>query len=257
MTIETFLQRVDLFVLVFTRMIGLFVTSPIWSNPYVPVQLRVALALVLGLLVLPLVGTPELPSRIIELAPLVVKELLVGLIIGFIATVIFAAIHLAGELLDIDMGLSLMNVLDPLTGAQVPLVGNFKYLLALLVFLAIGGHHTLLIGVVQSYLVIPVGGVTVGPAVTEAMMDIASGVFLAALRIAAPVMGALLLTTVALGVVNRAVPQMNVFIVGLPVKLGVGVFMLAVGIPLYVGFLEVLFDSLGGELSRVLLLLRG
>lgn len=257
MTTELFLQRLDLFVLVFARMLGLFTSSPIWSNPFIPVQLRIALAMGLALLVMPLVLGSSLPSNLIELTPLVVKEVLVGIMIGFIATLIFAAIHLAGELLDIDMGLSMMNVLDPMSGTQVPLVGNFKYLLALLVFLAINGHHTLIIGIVRSYEVVPLGGMVLGPEVSEAIMDIMSGVFASALKIAMPVLGALFLTTVALGVINRAMPQMNVFVIGMPAKLGIGVLMLAAGLPMYVGFLEVLFDSLSGELSRVLFLLGG
>lgn len=257
MTIDLLLSRADQFVLVFARMVGLFVSAPTWSNPFVPMQLRMALALGLTLLVLPVVSFGELPASLLALSPLVVQELLVGIIVGFIATVIFAAIHLAGELLDIEMGLSMLNVLDPMSGTQVPLVGNFKYMLALLIFLAVDGHHLLLVGIVQSYGVVPVGGLSVGPEATGAIMDIAAGIFASGLKIAAPVVGSLFLTSVALGVVNRAVPQMNVFVVGMPVKLGVGVVMLAVGLPLYVSFLEVLFDSIGGELSRVLLLLRG
>lgn len=257
MTLDLLLQRADQFVLVFARMVGLFVAAPTWSNPFVPMQLRMALALGLALLVMPVVAFGELPATLLQLTPVLVRELLVGVIVGFVATVIFAAIHLAGELLDIEMGLSMLNVLDPMSGTQVPLVGNLKYMLALLIFLVVDGHHMLLVGIVQSYGVVPVGGLVVGPEATQAIMDIAAGVFASALKIAAPVMGSLFLTSVTLGVVNRAVPQMNVFVVGMPVKLGMGVLMLAVGLPLYVSFLDVLFDSISGEVSRVLLLLRG
>lgn len=257
MTLESALGQLDLLLLLFVRMNGLFITAPVWSNRLVPVQLRVALSFVMALLVLPLLPATHLPTNILELAPLIVKELLIGAIIGFTATLIFSAVHLAGELLDIDMGLSIMNVIDPFSGTQMPLIGNFKYLLALLVYLAVGGHHALIVAAVRSYQVVPLGGLSIGPQVFEAMMALASGVFAMALRIALPVLGALFLTTVALGVVNRAVPQMNVFVVGLPVKLAAGVLMLAAGLPFYVSFLEFLFDQVSAEASRMLVLLKG
>lgn len=251
------LGRVDLFLLLFLRVLGLFLTAPVWSSRAVPVQLRVGVALVTALVVLPLFASPRLPESLPALVPLALQEMLVGMLIGFIAALAMSAFQFAGQLLDVNMGLSMVNVLDPLSNTQVPILGNFLHLLAMLIFLAINGHHMLLGALMDSYALVPIGGAQLSQPLSQALVGIAANLFMIGLKVAAPVLAALFLTTVALGVLNRAVPQLNVFVVGLPVQLAVGVFMLMVVLPLYVTFLNAVFRGLTADLTNVLRLIGG
>lgn len=255
--LEAVLQRIDLLLLIFVRMMGLFATAPIWSNRTVPAQLRVALAFGTAIVVLPLFEYPEMPVSLIGLIPMAVKELLVGMIIGFVATLAFSAVQLAGALLDINMGMNMMNVLDPMSNTQVPIMGNFLYILALLIFFSINGHHLLLRALMDSYALLPLGTAVLSEAASQSIVITATNVFVIGLKVAAPVLAALFLTTVALGILNRAVPQMNVFVVGMPLQMGVGIFMMVIVLPLYVGFLQLIFRGMFTDVYNAIRLLKG
>jgi flagellar biosynthetic protein FliR len=179
------------------------------------------------------------------------------MVIGFIAALAFAAVQLAGELMDITMGLSMINVLDPMTNTQMPVMGNFLYILSLLIFFSINGHHMLLQAVMDSYALVPLGTAALTTTLSQALVGMATNLFIIGFKIAAPVLAAVFLTTVALGILNRAVPQMNVFVIGMPVQLAMGLFMVMVALPLYVSFLQVLFRGLGGDILTTLRLLKG
>jgi flagellar biosynthetic protein FliR len=251
------LQRIDILLLLFIRMLGLFTTAPIWSNRLVPIQMRVALAFTAALVVSPLFRELPPPDSLLALGLLAARELLVGMVIGFIAALAFAAVQLAGELMDITMGLSMINVLDPMTNTQMPVMGNFLYILSLLIFFSINGHHMLLQAVMDSYALVPLGTAALTTTLSQALVGMATNLFIIGFKIAAPVLAAVFLTTVALGILNRAVPQMNVFVIGMPVQLAMGLFIMMVALPLYVSFLQVLFRGLGGDIFTTLRLLKG
>lgn len=255
--LDLILQRIDIFLLLFVRMLGLFVTAPIWSNRLIPVQMRIALAFGTSLIVVPLFREMPLPASLGALATLVVREILVGMVIGFVSALIMSAVQLAGQILDLNMGLSMVNLLDPMTNTQMPVIGNFMFILAILIFFTINGHHMLLQAVMDSYALVPVGEAVVTTTLAEALVDMGASLFLIGFKVAAPVLAALFLTTVALGVLNRAVPQMNVFVVGMPVQLGVGIFMLMVVLPLFVSFLHVIFRGMSADILTLLRLLKG
>jgi len=255
--LEPMLQRLDLLLLLFMRMIGLFATAPIWSNRLIPTQLRVALAFGTAMVVFPLFTPPAMPATLLGLAPMALQELLVGMIIGFVAALTLAAVQFAGQLLDLSMGMSIANVLDPTTNTQMPILGNFLYILAILIFFTINGHHVLIQSVMDSYALVPIGKAVMTTDLSAAVVEVAGRLFILGFKIAAPVLGAVFLTTVALGILNRAVPQMNVFVVGMPVQLGMGIFILMVVLPIYVTFLQVIFRGLFDDILRMLQLLKG
>lgn len=253
---DPILQRLDIFLLLFLRMMGLFATAPIWSNRLVPVQIRVALAMVTAVVVAPLFTAMAPVESLAALVVLAVRELLVGMVIGFVAALAFAAVQLAGQLLDLNMGLSMVNLLDPMTNTQMPVMGNFLYILAMLIFFTINGHHMLLRAVMDSYALVPLGTANLSPNLAETVANMGANLFLLGFKVAAPVLAAIFLTTIALGVLNRAVPQMNVFVIGMPVQLAVGLFMTMVFLPLYVSFLHVLFNGMSTDILTLLRLLR-
>lgn len=254
---EPALRRFDILLLIFLRVLGLFTSAPVLSNRLVPIQMRIAIAFGVAMIVSPLFQDPAMPETLIGLVPAAVKEVLVGLIMGFVASLVFSAVQLAGQILDVTMGISIMNVLDPTTMTQMPLLGNLLYITGLLVFFAVGGHQMLIMALMDSYALVPLGTATFTSTVAEFMVGLASEMFIIGIKVAAPVMAALFVTVVALGMLNRAVPQMNVFVIGLPVQLGVGILILAIAIPLYVSFLTILFRTLFDDLLLVLRLLGG
>lgn len=252
-------QQLELFVLVFSRILGVLVTAPLLANRFVPVYLRVAVALVVAGAVLPaLVGAshPE-PRTLLLLAPLVVAELLLGMIVGFVSTLALAAVQLGGELLDIDLGFAIANVLDPTGNTHLPLVGTFHYTVALLIYVSMDGHHWLLRAMARSYRAVPVGGVHLTDASLQQVLAAAADLFVSGLELAAPVFATLLLTTVAMAVTSRAVPQLNVFMTGLPLKVLVGLAMLAAGLPLYAAVLERVLIAAHEGILRLIGLLGG
>jgi len=255
--LDGILANINVFMLLFVRMMGLFATAPIWSNRLVPVQLRAAIAFGTAVVVSPLFQNVPLPETLAGLAVLATRELLVGMVIGFVAALAFAAVQLAGELLDLNMGLSMVNLLDPMTNTQMPVMGNFLYILALLFFFSINGHHSLLRAVMDSYVLVPIGTATVTSGLSQMLVSMGGKLFVLGFKVAAPVLAALFLTTVALGVLNRAVPQMNIFVVGMPVQLAVGVFMMAVVMPLFVSFLQVIFRGMNEDIFSLMRLLKG
>jgi flagellar biosynthetic protein FliR len=255
--VESLLGRVDLFLLILMRTTGLFVTAPIWSNRAIPVQLRIALAAGTALVLTPLIAEVPAVGSLTALVPLAMREVLVGMVIGFVAVLAFTAIQFAGELLDVSMGLSMINLLDPFTNVQMPILANFLHLLGMLIFFMIGGHHLLLKAMVDSYSIVPVGTAVLTEGLAQQIIAMGGALFVLGLKVASPVIAAIFLTTVALGILNRAVSQMNVFVVGLPVQLGVGLFLLVVTLPLYLSFLQVLFSGLNEQIYAALRLLKG
>jgi len=253
------LGQADLFLLAFTRVLGLCVTAPLLSNRLVPATLRVALAAVVAAAVLPALRTaaPAAAPGLLPLAGETLLELATGMLIGFATTLVFAAVQLGGELLDIDLGFALATVLDPVGGTALPLVGNLQHLIALLLYLGLNGHHVLLRTIAASYGALPIGGLSPGAAAHAQLTAMAAALFSGAVALVAPALATLWLTSLALGLVNRAVPQLNVFINGLSAKLLVGLAAVALSLPLFANVWERLLTVAQGNVAQLVRLLGG
>lgn len=251
---ETVQINIALFLLIFARISGIFSTAPLFGAKNVPVMVKSGLAILMAILVLPLVGkeTVSIPGSFFLYSLIAIGEFLIGLIYGYLASLIFSAIQMTGFLLDTQIGFGIVNILDPQFQQQIPLVGNFKYIIAMLVFLAINGHHMLLTGIVNSYQVVEIGTGVFRPEMASFMTNIVVSSFIIAVKLSLPVLIALLLTDLGLGILARTMPQMNIFVVGIPGKIFVGIFMLYICLPFYVAFLEVLFHGLYKDLLLLL-----
>jgi len=164
---------------------------------------------------------------------LILKECSVGFIIGLVSSLIFAATHLSGEVLGRHMGLGLARMIDPNMGGQTSVVAQFESIVALMLFLAIGGHHLLVLAMCDSFEVVPIGGVQCQADMALDIVRITGRLFPIAIKITAPAFVILMVTTVVIGLVARFVPQMNVLIVGLPLKIAVGIVGLAACVPMF------------------------
>jgi flagellar biosynthesis protein FliR len=238
------------FFLVLARVTPLFLVAPLFSSRQVPARVRtvVAVALAIGLTPLALHGQ-RVPLDVLPLAGLVVKELLVGLGFALSIAILFAAIESAGALLDVSIGFSFGAVVDPLTGNQSAVLAQLYSFIALAIFLVIGGDAWLIRGIARTFELVPL---TRGPQLTSLVGGVTqtfTTILTSALEVAAPVLLAAVITDVAFGVVSRVVPQLNVFGVGFPVKVIVGLLVVAASLPFVSGWIS---DQLATSVGQAL-----
>jgi len=248
------LPQLQMFFLVFLRVIAIVMTVPVFSSKNIPLLFKVGLGFSITVLLIPLLKTTQL-SLFPDVIPFgigVVSELVLGFIIGLSVQLVFAGIQLAGQLAGFQMGFSIVNVMDPLTSAQVSIVAQLKNLIAMLIFLAINAHHWFLRSLVESFQLVPPFGFHYSVSLMEYLMRLGGNMFVIAIKVGAPVMVALLLTSVALGLVARTVPQMNIFIVAFPLKIVIGLLFLAFSLPYLISFLKELFGGLGNDIFMLL-----
>lgn len=247
-------NQIGFFLLIFVRITGIFILAPVFGSKNVNKYIKAGLALIITYILFPLAfnSTVIIPEHFLPYLFIVLGELIVGLIIGFVSSLVFSAIQMSGQILDMQIGFGVINIIDPQSGGQVPLIGNFKYILALILFLATNGHHVLLSALFTSFKLIPVTGVIVHTTLTEFIVRMVSGTFVIALKISMPILITLIITDIALGILARTMPQMNIFVVGVPMKILVGLFVLSLALPFYIIFLEMAFDGMYKDIFQLL-----
>lgn len=226
-------EHAGLLGLVAARLAGVAVTGPVFASPEVPLLARGAFALVLSLLVLPVVAAAPVPDPGAGwvYAPAVVAEAAFGVAVGLLGQLIVLAVHGAGELLDFELGFGIGQLLNPDAERPGSLVGSWLHVLTLVVFLGINGHHVVLRALLETFEAIPPGAVHLPPPAAASAARLLGWVVLTAFRLALPVLAVMALVTVGLAVLARVLPQLNVFLTGLPAKLALGVAVLAVAAP--------------------------
>ncbi|QHC03694.1 flagellar type III secretion system protein FliR [Anoxybacillus sp. PDR2] len=239
------LSYFPLFLLIFARVAAFFTTLPLFSYRTIPNVHKIGLSFFISWLMF--LGMKKEPIALDEMyVLLVLKEVAVGLFIGLAAYMMMSAIQIVGGLIDFQMGFAIANVIDPQTGAQSPLTGQYLYTFALLLLLALNGHHVLLDGVFYSYQWIPIQYTFAFDQgnVAEYILKIFSEMFIIAFQMSAPIVGCLFLVDIALGIVARTVPQLNIFVVGLPVKIIVSFLLLMVTMTALFVAAQHLFDAM-------------
>ena len=245
------------YLLVTSRVIGLLAAMPLVGERNVPWQTKVGMSMLIGMLLLPLSHTPgDLPGdSFLALGLGITRELLVGVFIGFIARMFFGAFQFAVNAIDFQTGLSFIQIVSPGLGANLSVVGQLLNTLMLLLFLEMNGHHLLFIGLARSLESVPLGTAVASPELVLGVIRL-FGVFVSiSFQIALPVVVVLLLIDVAMGVVGRVIPQLNVFMVALPVKIMVGLATLSVTLPTLSVLLGRLLQILARDLVTLLRLL--
>lgn len=252
------LEWVTVFLLVFGRLAGFFVTLPIFSYRNIPTQFKIGFA---GFVAVMIMFTMDIPSVALDLffVILIIKEVLIGLLVGFVAYIIMAAIQIAGNFIDFQMGFAIANVIDPQTGAQGPVIGQYLYIIALMFLLAVDGHHLLIQGAIHSFDLIAVDQlVDLGQdSLVLTAVTMFNQLFLVAFQMAVPIVGTLFLVDVTLGIIARTVPQLNVFVVGIPLKIGVSLFVLSMFMILYVDLVKRLIHYLIEMMQMIMRILGG
>lgn len=247
--------------LIFCRMAGFFMTVPIFSTRNnVPPQFRIGIAFFMALFVFTTSGMERAIPIDYEYIYYIIRESLIGLLLGFVAYLFFTVVQIAGAFIDLQMGFGIANVIDPMTGTQSPIFGSFKFVVAILLFLTFDAHHYLLLGIMDSYRLIPLDNsffaAIAGGAPTELLTRGLSTVFTLAFQMAAPIVASMFLVDVALGILAKTAPQFNVFVVGMPLKILVGLAIAFLLVPGFLGLFQVLFATLFDHLFEMMNALR-
>jgi flagellar biosynthesis protein FliR len=225
----------------FARIGACLMVAPVFGARFVPARSRIILAVAITALVVPLIPAPAIKPFSPEGFTVVFQQVLIGVAFGFALQVVFDALALAGQLLANSMGLSFAFNIDPLRGSSTPALGQLYVILATLTFLSLGGHVALIEMLVAGLYTLPVGTTGLGQEGLWALILWGGTLFSGAIGIALPGVTALLIVNLAFGVVSRAAPSLNLFAVGFPVSLVVGLLVVLVGIgPLQESFTRLL-----------------
>jgi flagellar biosynthetic protein FliR len=215
-----------------TRILGMLASAPLFGHASMPNQVKVILGVLLALIIAPTV--PNIPAvDPMSYAGLLIllQELLVGLGMGFAMRLVFAAIEYAGELASSSMGFSFASFFDPTTQGRSAAISQFLSMVATMAFLAVNAHLVLLAALSESFVSLPISSTPLSSTAPLELARLGSRIFSAGLQIALPIIAALLITNVALGILTRAAPQLNIFGIGFPITLGVGMLTLSVALP--------------------------
>lgn len=240
--------------LVLCRTSGIMIAAPLLSSVSIPRKVKAAIATLLALMMAPFAAQYHgpLPGGVIGYVPLVATEFGLGLIIGFAGSLVLAAAHVAGALASQQIGMRLAEVAAPDTPGGSNAVGVFLGMSALLLFLAVDGHHWFVEVLAVSYRDVPLGTVEWNPRVAASVEAGFRDLFICGLKVAAPIMGIMFLVTVMIAVIGKSVPQMRILMVGYPVKVFIGVFSMMLTFPLIWPVMRDAFQGLHSGLGRLL-----
>ncbi|MGI5875946.1 MAG: flagellar biosynthetic protein FliR [Dethiobacteria bacterium] len=236
------------FLLIFARIIAFIGVLPFFGWRGVPVLLRVFVSFVLSiLLTLNWEGQLALPVNDLASILLFAREFLIGLLLGFLVYLYLSIFLMAGQFMDHKAGLMMAGMFDPLFGGQVTILGQFFYMFAVVLFLTVNGHHILFFSLLDSLKVIPLAGSFPPAPVFQEYIKHFYAVFLLAFQIATPVVIVLWLLDIALGFISKTVPQIHVFIVGLPLKIAFVLLVFILMCPFLGGVMNDLFDQIARD----------
>jgi flagellar biosynthesis protein FliR len=251
------IDRIYLFLFVLVRVSAMLLVLPFFESRNVPILVKAGLAVSVSWLLLPQIHSqpPSLNTAPVVFALGLASEIAIGLIMGFMLQLIFMGVQLAGQTAGFQMGFAIANVVDPASSMQIPLLSQFYNLFALMIFLSFNIHHYLVKALLDGFELIPFWGAHFDFNLYQLIVRMVANAFVIAVKIGAPVMVSLLLTSVALGLVSRTVPQMQIFIVAMPVKIILGLLFLGFSLPFCMRFLDNAFIDLGRTLQGLLRLL--
>ena len=234
-----------------TRILAMIASSPVFGNKQVPARVKIGLSVLLAIIIAPTIGEmPQAPVGSPQGLLIMVQQIIIGIAMGFTMRLIFTAVEMAGELAGLQMGLGFASFYDPLNSAYTPIVARWLGMIAVLAFLTLNGHLYMLAAMAKSFQTLPIGeALSAGGLNTVAGWG--ANIFAYALQMSLPIVAALLITNIALGILTRAAPQLNLFAVGFPITLAIGFFMLALSIPYIIPLLDRLIQEGLGTMAGI------
>ena len=245
-----------LFVVVLTRLSGLMTTAPLISTYPIPMQIKTWLMAMVAFIMFPIVLAKagfQMPTSIPELSIILLKEFMIGYIIGFVANVVFIGVEIAADLISMQMGLTASQALNPMTGDTSPILSQAYTILASMIFIGLNGYQWLFAAVYKTFQIMPPGyEITISGTLVQNVIFLTSQVFVVGLGIALPIFSVLVITDVLLGFVSKMMPNMNIFMVALPVKIYMGLLLFVILIPLMYSQLQVLIEKYLASIITIL-----
>lgn len=226
------------FALVLTRISAFFLILPVFGWVAIPMRVKVAATVLLSVfftILSPLAVNPAEVSTV-KAVLLLASEATYGLALGLIVTLLFSVVKLSGQIIERQMGMTMANILDPMTGDTARPLGSLLEMLFILLFLGANGHHLFLLIVAKSYVAFPAGTVPTVGILTSGVITAGSALLVAGLRLAAPMLAAFLVLMVALALLARLVPEMNILFISMPVRIGLGLLMAGTFLPFINGY---------------------
>jgi flagellar biosynthetic protein FliR len=235
---------IDAFLLVFVRMLSLFLAVPLFSNRTIPTFVKIGLAFFLSTIVINLIDVEMTvhSTDIVNYALTVGKEFLFGWLVGFSAYVAYSALLLAGQFIDVQIGFSMVNVFDPLSQVQLSITGNLYYYMVLLLTVASNAHYLFIKAIINSYDFVPIGGIFLSPNLYNSFIGFYTTFFMVALQIAAPFFFIMLMTNIVLAILARTAPQMNLFVIGFPIKILLGLFVMMITMNIFANVSDIIVE---------------
>jgi flagellar biosynthetic protein FliR len=240
------------FAVVLFRVAGIMVFAPFYNGSAFPVQVKVILPLIVALVLAPVVPQAQLPSEygLAQVITAVLGEIVIGIVLGLAASFVFGGLQLAGQIMGFQLGFSIINVMDPQTAVETSVISILNNFIGLTLFLLVNGHHWFFLAVSESLSYLPVGGVHLNGPLVEEVLRLSGRIFVSGLRIAGPVVAVTIISDIVLGLIGRAAHQVNILIVGMPVKTLVGLAAMSIAfyfLPAFLGasFLQLSRDLMG------------
>lgn len=256
MSILNFIKdNLPVFLLVFIRASSLFMTVPLFGAHNVPNSLKIIFSFFASIIVFPFVSesNPSVPSDTLLYGIAIAKELIVGLTIGFLISLMFDGMILAGQFIGLQMGFGQAMVFNPQAQQQVPLISEIYFLFTMFIFFLINGHQWVIIAFQKSFTTVPVGNFVYHGVLSQRMIEIFTQIFLIALIIAAPICGVMILLDLVMGLISRTMPQMNILVIGFSIKIFVALISIIISLPFLFVFIKELLPQLFEQLMRVLI----
>jgi flagellar biosynthetic protein FliR len=244
--INDILHNLDAFILIFIRITALIIASPIFGRSNIPSFAKIGLCLAITYIVF--LADAQVASVVVNgaigYALLCVKEFLFGMVLGYVTTLFFSIVQTAGHMIDMQMGFGMVNIFDVQNNISVPVSGNFLYVALMMCFFITNGHQKLIYILIQTFDYVPAGGVVLSAQLGVAALEVFVLAFLLAVNVAIPMMASGLLGEMLLGFIVRTTPQMNVFVVGIPLKVLLGFVVLFAMMPVFIPFTDVIFQQM-------------
>ena len=244
---ELMIEKLLGFVMVLTRISAFFMVLPVFGWKSIPIRIKVATTVLVTVFFSMITPAPTVTGSVcaLEAGLLITNEAIYGLALALIVTAVFSVIKFSGRIIERQMGLAMAQVLDPLTGERAQPLGMLLEIIFIILFLSANGHHLFLLIISRSYETFPAGTIPTIPVLTEGVIKAGSTMFIASLRLAAPMLAAFLLLMVVLAVLARIVPEMNILFISLPLRVGLGLLMAAIFVPFINSFVAEFADWMG------------
>lgn len=252
------LEQFQLFLICTARIAGFIGAIPVFSGVQVPMQIKAGLIVATSLVLFPVISQslPDITFEPASFTLFLISEVLIGTIIGLIARFIFTAVEFGGTIIGYQMGFAAANVFDPQNQRQISLISQMQNVFAVLIFLAIDGHHVFLRTAVQSYEILPPGGIDMSGEAISYLIELSSQMFILGVQFSAPVLAMLLLSGLILGILARTFPQGNVFLLSFPLNIAISFTVIGLTLNMVFIVLGREFDNLGERFFTILNLLQ-